>query len=493
MRFAIPVLLLVLAAGNAAAQSFSPDLNGSQGDVVVNGDAAHADSGVVLRPKSARPSITARLAASGGKFVIFNAASSELLRVSGDGNVGIGTDSPGALLHLARNAAGIGPELILENKAGTANDAAAITFTSANAPRMRIFSAIDSSARGTFELHSLYPPPAAGDGPRVLFRVSGVGDVQVNGGAVPLNIQGNSGGGALSVAAQFQDLAYFQSVPHGIRLLMPGNSDIRVSGLQIGDWSQPIISNIAGGDVVVHSRLNVRHRDLDGHADLSLTSGDYPGQAFSPMLKLARLDGAAPEPGRIATYAFWIDPADNTLKLLHKTTGEIDRSTITANDALLTIAPATATRAAELTFKGAIVGAVYQDLAEWVPATTDVPPGTVVVLNPDRNNEVMASEREYDIRVAGVVSAQPGLILGPSGEGKEMVATTGRVRVRVDATRPIRVGDLLVSSSKAGIAMRSEPIHLGGVPIHRPGTIIGKALEPLAGGEGEILVLLSLQ
>jgi hypothetical protein len=31
------------------------------------------------------------------------------------------------------------------------------------------------------------------------------------------------------------------------------------------------------------------------------------------------------------------------------------------------------------------------------------------------------------------------------------------------------------------------------VAIHRPGTIIGKALEPLEGGVGEILVLLSLQ
>jgi hypothetical protein len=29
--------------------------------------------------------------------------------------------------------------------------------------------------------------------------------------------------------------------------------------------------------------------------------------------------------------------------------------------------------------------------------------------------------------------------------------------------------------------------------MHRPGTLIGKALEPLSEGEGEILVLLSLQ
>lgn len=39
----------------------------------------------------------------------------------------------------------------------------------------------------------------------------------------------------------------------------------------------------------------------------------------------------------------------------------------------------------------------------------------------------------------------------------------------------------------------SVPGEIGGVRIHRPGTIIGKALEPLAQGTGEILMLLSLQ
>ena len=43
------------------------------------------------------------------------------------------------------------------------------------------------------------------------------------------------------------------------------------------------------------------------------------------------------------------------------------------------------------------------------------------------------------------------------------------------------------------MAMKSEPLDLGGAKIHRPGTLIGKALEPLAKGTGEILVLLSLQ
>jgi hypothetical protein len=140
------------------------------------------------------------------------------------------------------------------------------------------------------------------------------------------------------------------------------------------------------------------------------------------------------------------------------------------------------------------IKAKYQDVAEWVPSTQDLPAGTVVVLDHERSNHVVASSQTYDTRVAGVVSAQPGLILGQAGAGKLMVATTGRVRVKVDATHtPIKIGDLLVTSFGQGLAMKSMPIDLGGTPIHRPGTIIGKALEPLEKGTGEILVLLSLQ
>jgi hypothetical protein len=141
-----------------------------------------------------------------------------------------------------------------------------------------------------------------------------------------------------------------------------------------------------------------------------------------------------------------------------------------------------------------VIGAVYQDLAEWVPATNDMAPGTVVVLNAGKTNEVMPSARQYDTTVAGVVSANPGIILGTAGDDKEQIATTGRVKVRVDArSAAIRVGDLLVTSDIAGTAMRSQPMEINGRQFHQPGTIIGKALEPLEGGIGEILVLLSMQ
>jgi hypothetical protein len=140
------------------------------------------------------------------------------------------------------------------------------------------------------------------------------------------------------------------------------------------------------------------------------------------------------------------------------------------------------------------INAKYQDVAEWVESSQALAAGTVVVLDHTKSNKVVASTQAYDTRVAGVVSAQPGITLGEKGEDKVLVATTGRVKVRVDATSgPIAIGDLLVTSEKEGMAKKSEPLNLGGVQIHRPGTLIGKALEPLDKGSGEILVLLSLQ
>ena len=141
-----------------------------------------------------------------------------------------------------------------------------------------------------------------------------------------------------------------------------------------------------------------------------------------------------------------------------------------------------------------VIGAVYQDIAEWVPASHDLTPGSVVTVSANKDNEVTLSRKAYDTAVAGVVSAEPGIVLGERSSSKELIATYGRVKVRVDATRAaIAAGDLLVTSGTPGVAMKSEPVVVAGIPMHRPGTIVGKALESLASGTGEILVLLTLQ
>ena len=159
----------------------------------------------------------------------------------------------------------------------------------------------------------------------------------------------------------------------------------------------------------------------------------------------------------------------------------------------------TSTPVAQLHVAGGVqvdgnIAAKYQDVAEWVKSDAVLPPATVVVIDPREQDRVRISAEAYDTRVAGVVSPRPGLLLGEAGEDKTKVAHSGRVRVKVDARYgPIATGDLLVTSPTPGHAMRSEPVNFGGAAMHRPGTLIGKALEPLNEGVGEVLILLTLQ
>jgi hypothetical protein len=141
------------------------------------------------------------------------------------------------------------------------------------------------------------------------------------------------------------------------------------------------------------------------------------------------------------------------------------------------------------------IGAKYQDVAEWVDAAEPLENGSIVVIDPTTTNRVRAATKSYATAVAGAISPQPGIVLGERGEGNRvLVAQSGRVRVKADATfGAIKPGDLLVTSPTKGHVMRSKPVKMGSSQVHRPGTLVGKALEALPNGRGEILVLLTLQ
>jgi len=100
----------------------------------------------------------------------------------------------------------------------------------------------------------------------------------------------------------------------------------------------------------------------------------------------------------------------------------------------------------------------------------------------------------YSTLVAGVCSTQPGLPgttrkIADSAPADEVpLAVVGIVPCKVTTENgAIRIGDLLVSSSTPGDAMK------GTDRTRMLGAVVGKALEPLMEGQGVIQVLVTLQ
>lgn len=123
-------------------------------------------------------------------------------------------------------------------------------------------------------------------------------------------------------------------------------------------------------------------------------------------------------------------------------------------------------------------------------------PGMVVCIDPVHPGELVLSSKAYDKTVAGVISGAGGLSTGMTmgqtatlADGAHPVALTGRVYCYADAANEaITPGDLLTTSEIPGHAMK--------VTDHAKamGSIIGKAMTPLAKGkQGFVLVLVSLQ
>lgn len=121
-----------------------------------------------------------------------------------------------------------------------------------------------------------------------------------------------------------------------------------------------------------------------------------------------------------------------------------------------------------------------------------VEPGTVMVI--DSEGALRPTEQAYDRQVAGVISGagnyKPGIVLDKqdSSVNRMPIALMGKVYCKVDANYgAIKVGDLLTSSPTYGHAMNAAD------PMRAFGSVIGKALRPLANGEGLIPILIALQ
>jgi len=416
----------------------------------------------------------------------------ERMRIGNDGNIGIGTTAPTTRLDVN------GDVRVTSQTVPSAGEGLELDYVaSGNTGTVRAY---DRSA-GLYKALSLNDAVTIGGG---------------GNGAVTM-------GGNLTVAGSINSSTLSNSSYFGVGTTTPST---------FGALAVRKFATVAGRNVsasfsdAVNSTLDIRHMsqvddinsensaltfstataNIDGQERMRITPAGYVGIATAaPVTTLdvagdVRVTGnVLPTSGTGVEVDYVTSAALGNVRVYDRTNSQY--KSLTLNDAMTVNGGSggNVTMSGNLTVAGSITGAtvfnaVYQDIAEWVPSAETLAPGTVVVLDPKTPNQVMESEGAYDTTVAGVVSAQPGVILGRESETKAKVATVGRVRVRVDATtHPVHIGDLLVTSDKAGMAMVSQPVDVAGVKMHRPGTLIGKALGSLDSGEGEVLVLLSLQ
>ena len=131
------------------------------------------------------------------------------------------------------------------------------------------------------------------------------------------------------------------------------------------------------------------------------------------------------------------------------------------------------------------------DIKEDFNSSQKLQPGDVVIIDEKNPGELKLTNKEYDKKVAGVISGangvNHGISLSQEGilDGEYPLTMLGRVYVKV--TGKVEIGDMLTTSSKAGYAMAVKDFSKAN------GTVIGKAMTANEEGEGLVLVLVNLQ
>ena len=128
-------------------------------------------------------------------------------------------------------------------------------------------------------------------------------------------------------------------------------------------------------------------------------------------------------------------------------------------------------------------------------ATSGYEPGDVLEISTSTDRQVVKSSGPYSTLVAGVYATKPGLLL--TEEDAVNSAMDNGVPMGVIGVIPTKVcteggiikrGDLLVTSSLPGVAMKADPEKV------RIGQVIGKALQDYTGTTvGKINVLVSVK
>lgn len=139
-------------------------------------------------------------------------------------------------------------------------------------------------------------------------------------------------------------------------------------------------------------------------------------------------------------------------------------------------------------------GADVAEMFEVEGAKTTYEPGDVLVISESTDRTVEKSSTANSKAVVGVYATKPGVTLTEKGMEENLdklvpMGVIGVIPTKVCLENgPIKRGDLLVTSSKKGHAMKA--VSLNGDGVFPSGIILGKALENFSGQEAGVIKVL---
>lgn len=442
----------------------------------------------------------------GGKFKIGTSTVTFNTRftINGSGDVGIGTISPDRKLDVSSSAAADGVDI--DNTAADGDPELRLQLGGST----KFTIGVDDSDGDKFKIGTT----AVGASTRMTIDGSGKVGIGTTAPDVPLHVSGGSdvtgvGGGNILLGS---------ATGSGIRI---DDNEIQSYTTGTAEGSTLYLQREPG------SRLNVRNNAF------VVDSTGTVGVGGNPLLKgglYVDHDGGGIQ------YAFHTNGVISSPWMGLAYIGS-DSAATTGASALLVSVPAgsaadcrliSATRDFDTEFRvdgdgdvfadGAFSGggADFAELFRVSGGAKTVEPADVLAIDPLDAGGLRMSEKARSTLVVGVYSTRPGFVASKrewdeaGGDrrvliGSEMVskreyklqdvlaefdevpvAVVGRVPCKATAENgPIRIGDLLVTSSTPGHAMRDDD--------PRVGTVLGKALEALPSGTGVIEILVTLQ
>ncbi|QEE30324.1 hypothetical protein FTW19_21470 [Terriglobus albidus] len=371
------------------------------------------------------------------------------MRIDHNGNVGIGTTSPSALLSVGSSSQ------FQVNSAGAISTSGGLSVGGNQV--------INSSGVWVGPSSGLVGPqgpagPAGATGPA---------------GASPWGLSGSN------TYYTSGNVGIGTSTPQGILDVTPPVGGLLVSGVNLDpQWGSLDMSKVANSAKLV---TGWNRTGGDGEADFMANRGGGGGGGFAfydvtnngTVNSLLRLHGN----GNVGIGT------TNPQKKLHIAGDvEIDGQLFFGGIAQGQSAP----------YAGC--GADYAESVDVTGDRTKYEPGDVLVIDPKAPGKFLKSNEAYSTMASGVYSTKPGFVgrfheaSDPASADEIPMAMLGRVPTKVTAENgPIQVGDLLVTSSTMGYAMK------GTDRSRLVGAVIGKALGSLDSGTGTIMVLITLQ